>query len=205
MNFPLLPVIPAIIAWQERSCGGCRACCYGMAVDDIPFEDGLTFNKPVFTPCVHECAAGCVLHGTEQKPSDCVHYHCVWKVGMIKEREEGGTTLRPDKLGLVVDLVEDGPPEFGGFSVAGREVWPNARTQKLANQFIRAVATRLPIGIRLHPDSTDMHGRKKVNAVNWQGYQLYGPKKWISRYQEFTIKEDGKLLKPISKACVIAV
>lgn len=201
-----------------------------MAVNDIPVNDILV-NKPVFTHCRHECnpgtadmpQGGCAIHAN--KPSDCAEYYCMWLACMVKEPDLDSIVNRPDNLGIIFDLVPDGPQEFGGVSICGREVWKNARLSSCANKIIRGIAARMCLGIMLHPESSDRLGRTKAVAESqdrtyrttmpwyrkgsaplpWQGYQLYGPKQWVKSYQTFQWKMDDVIQPPVPRSHVIGV
>lgn len=76
---------------RMRSCGPCRACCTIKGVDDLDPP------KPANTPCASLCARGCSRYAT--RPESCRTYLCAWRLGL------GGSEARPDRSGVVVDLV----------------------------------------------------------------------------------------------------
>lgn len=77
---------------EERTCGGCTACCKTHKIPEI--------FKPARTWCV-ECqiGKGCAIY--EARPDPCRTFRCQWLLG-------GGTDAdRPDRSKLVVDYKEN--------------------------------------------------------------------------------------------------
>jgi hypothetical protein len=70
-----------------KPCGACKACCTTLGVQEL--------HKPSYTPCQHECAKGCAIHG--QHPASCKEFNCWWRAGMVPGLK------RPDLFGIIVD------------------------------------------------------------------------------------------------------
>ena len=82
----------------RRECGPCRLCCTVRGVD--------TFGKPPGVPC-DELAVrrGCGIY--HARPDECRNYLCGWRMGFL------GPELRPDRTGVVFDLVFEDAPVIG--------------------------------------------------------------------------------------------
>lgn len=74
---------------ENRTCGGCTACCYTHAVPAV--------STPVGKNCDH-CIVGngCSIYNT--RPEACSTYKCWWLKGLLEIE-----AARPDKIGFVVD------------------------------------------------------------------------------------------------------
>lgn len=81
---------------MRRECGGCTACCYVIAVEQL--------DKPFRCDCPH-AADGCALWsgpgGPGGQPDVCASYRCAWAMGFGSEED------RPDKSGVLVDFRVD--------------------------------------------------------------------------------------------------
>lgn len=99
----------------QRSCGGCRACCFRYPIHAI--------EKPKRSTCPNSCEAGCSLHGTEAKPDECVNYKCLWLIGL------GNTSDRPDKIGAIFDSPQE-PSDYLSVNVTRTEHPLNAARVK---------------------------------------------------------------------------
>ncbi len=90
-------------ATPERVCGGCSLCCTVLRVDELGKLGG--------EPCVHlrRAGDGCSIHPT--RPGICRAYRCLWLRGALEDDD------RPDRLGAVLDVANDG----GGPYLAIRE------------------------------------------------------------------------------------
>lgn len=120
---------------QYRECGSCTACCTLLHIDEL--------DKPVATPCQHECAAGCAIY--QQKPASCSAYECLWRAGNIMEDE-----YRPDKLGVIFDMT--GTRAGCNMSVLerhriiiAREMYEKSSESPAAQRVIMALGTRHPV------------------------------------------------------------
>lgn len=82
-----LPLIISPIG--GRSCGACKACCYSLAVAEIPAKQAL------WVKCPNICEEGCSIY--ETRPVSCATFECLWRSGFI----EGDERRRPDNLGLM--------------------------------------------------------------------------------------------------------
>lgn len=74
---------------MTRECGACQVCC------ELPAVGAL--DKPMYTPCAHQCAAGCGIY--ETRPSECRAFECAWLRGDVGASE----AERPDRLGLMIE------------------------------------------------------------------------------------------------------
>ena len=130
-RFPLKTVV------QYRSCGGCRACCTTLGVEE--------YGKPQWTSCRHECDAGCAIYDSPDRPSACRGYACLWVAGLL----EGDERRRPNQLGVVFDSRKEG----SATTIQAWEVWPNALDQPQARYLIDRIGERVPVLLRRHPAS----------------------------------------------------
>ena len=110
----------------SRNCGSCTACCTILGVAEL--------NKPNYTPCLHECKAGCAIYST--RPVSCRVWSCNWLYG----REPGGDERRrPDQLGLMFTHEEFGRR---GKILTAYEVWPGAAKEPRADFLLRKLTAR---------------------------------------------------------------
>lgn len=120
---------------SENSCGSCRACCTVLGVKKLHKDD--------YTPCQHECAAGCAIYS--QRPAECAKYECLWL------QQNWGQETRPDQLGVILELHKTtiGP------AMVVREVWQDASKSETAQAIIGEVAVKLDVFVYLvRPDNT---------------------------------------------------
>lgn len=107
-------------------CGACSECCTVKAVAEI--------QKPEDTPCKHlgrhpptmdrPSSSGCRIYA--KRPQSCKDYFCAYRFGVLGD----GEMLRPDKLGIVFDVVDRLPPGVS-MMVSAREARPNAITEAM--------------------------------------------------------------------------
>lgn len=100
--------LPLVADPTARPCGSCTACCTVLGVKEP--------DKPPHTACVHLTGSGCGQY--ETRPRNCRRWSCLWAQGQLAE-DPG---LRPDRLGLVLDVVVLPGTSF----IAAYEVWPGA-------------------------------------------------------------------------------
>lgn len=76
-------------------CADCSLCCTVLRVGELHKLGGVD--------CVHQNVSGpgCAIHSS--RPGICRGYRCLWLRGGLKE------TDRPDKLGALLDVVQEGP------------------------------------------------------------------------------------------------
>ena len=103
----------------KRTCGGCSECCEIIGVPAL--------RKPELHRCEHQCETGCGIY--TNRPDDCREFECGWLVGHLEEDD------RPDKLGLIFVMTEDG--EAPGRWLHVLEVKPGAFDQPNAPGTIR--------------------------------------------------------------------
>ncbi len=110
----------------SRTCGTCTACCTIVGVVEL--------NKPNYTPCSHECKAGCAIYST--RPVSCRVWSCNWLYG----REPGGDERRrPDQLGLMFTHEDIG---HRGKILTAYEVWPGAAKEAPAAFLLKKLTGR---------------------------------------------------------------
>lgn len=104
MKFPLKTVNEG-----KRECGGCTVCCSTVGVHE--------FDKPIWTPCIHQKNAGCGIY--ETRPASCQTFYCLYQGGFL----EGDERRRPDNLGIMFTA-----PDHKTFDmmIAAWEVRPGA-------------------------------------------------------------------------------
>lgn len=106
-----------------RTCGDCRACCQTLGVAGLkPPQEACPNAAPKGKP-------GCAVYAT--RPSSCAGYACEWL------RRDLPRAWRPDRLGLIFDVLEPEPntveaklDEAGVPWLTVREVWPRALQSK---------------------------------------------------------------------------
>lgn len=98
---------------EERTCGGCTACCKTHGVKEL--------SKPGGAWCEHcDVGQGCKIYS--ERPNSCQQYKCAWLVGIGLEE------YRPDKTGIV--------PDFKSLPDIGLAVWFfEAKEGKLDSDF----------------------------------------------------------------------
>jgi hypothetical protein len=89
---PLIEVPP-----PKKLCGGCTACCSTVPVEEI--------SLPAFTRCpklrpVGFAAPGCSIY--PDRPRGCKVWNCQWLA-----EDDWPEELRPDRCGVVVDILPD--------------------------------------------------------------------------------------------------
>ena len=109
---------------EERTCGGCTACCKTHGVAEL--------KKPSGTICFHcDVGSGCRVYS--KRPQACRTYKCSWLIGL------GLPEYRPDKVGVVPDHVD-----ITGLGIA---LWLyEVKSGKLLSKFARR-QTRLNLEV----------------------------------------------------------
>ncbi len=106
-----------------RMCSSCQACCSVLPIPQI--------NKPAGQRCKDQCAKGCRLHDTPEKPEICRQFECLWLQGWFGKKD------RPDKLGLLVTPWKvDLAVHPSGIIPQVMECWPGALGSEKASEFI---------------------------------------------------------------------
>lgn len=123
------PLVATTAEIQERSCGGCTACCEAVAVHEI--------HKPMWTRCQHQCESGCGIY--ESRPEPCQTYQCLWRGGVLKGEES-----RPDKLGLILDLRAEGEVNV----LSAWEMWEGAADQPKVMEMLKELGKSMVIIVR---------------------------------------------------------
>ena len=124
---------------SQRACGSCSLCCFVLRVDEIGKLGG--------HPCVHQRDPdGCGIHPT--RPGICRAYRCLWLSGGLRDSD------RPDRLGAVLDLVNQGSVAW----LAVRQAEPGAfdrseRLREIAQEFRSSLPVRITdVGAPLDAD-----------------------------------------------------
>jgi hypothetical protein len=133
-RFPLNTIV------SFRSCNGCQACCTVVGVQEL--------RKPHWTRCQHQCDTGCAIY--EDRPRSCQGYSCLWAAGLLEEDE----TLRPDRLGIILDLRTDEDSSSDSVKPGDRvviqvwEVWPGALEQPHVASLVDCIAEKCLVAVR---------------------------------------------------------
>lgn len=95
-----------------KSCGSCTLCCELVPVEEI--------GLPAFTRCpklhsLPEMKVGCSIYST--RPRSCKAWNCQWLV-----EEDWPDDLRPDRCGVVVDILPD-LIRVNGIELAAWQMW----------------------------------------------------------------------------------
>lgn len=152
-RIPLI-VLSSKDQYVTNSCGPCTACCTVVGV--------ATLKKDMWTPCEHECN-GCSIHG--KHPQECKDYYCLYQGGFLR----GGTEMRPDNLGVVIECRGDDNLPF----LVLWEVWEGASESDKVQGFIR--------------DMMRVYGGRPIVVRKYQsrtGFSYYGAEKYIQRVVE---------------------
>lgn len=81
---------------MTNHCGNCKACCKLLRIDELA--------KAPYKWCQHICTAGCGIY--PDRPQSCMDFECEW----FKSQNQSPNlpaSLRPDKCGVVLRMVED--------------------------------------------------------------------------------------------------
>lgn len=146
-----------------RSCGPCSLCCRVLRVDEIGKLGGAR--------CLHQRAAGgCGIHPT--RPAICRAYRCLWLSGGLREPD------RPDRLGAVLDLVNEG----AGPWLAVRQAEPGAlerseRLREIAEEFRGS----LPVRVTDVADALDADRPYRVLLPGGEEHRVAGDRVEILR------------------------
>lgn len=108
-----------------RPCGDCAMCCKLLRIDKATAggEEDFPYNKAGGEMCKYfKPGCGCTLYGTEQFPSLCKSFLCLWKMPGATLPEEA----RPDKSRVIFQSVTE-LPEFPGHPIVRVEVDPNRK------------------------------------------------------------------------------
>jgi len=86
----------------ESGCGGCRACCKTMPIDEI--------NKRSHVLCsMSNELVGCTIH--HKKPHSCKVFECLWLKSQ-RRNDRMPPELRPDRCGVI--FTDDTSQHMGG-------------------------------------------------------------------------------------------
>jgi hypothetical protein len=113
---------------DRRECGACTACCTVLGVTEL--------HKPVNVECAHACEAGCSIY--DDRPRTCRDWSCDWKNGLVP-----GEDLRPDRLGVILDLRLKGCDPI----LCMWEVTPGAAKQEVLGPIMANVYHRAPCAV----------------------------------------------------------
>ena len=121
---------------EDRTCGECFACCYVLAIQDIPVGK----VKPAGQDCPHlarESEHPCSIYA--ERPRTCVDYQCAW----VREAGFGDVEHRPDKIGVLFtprDNKWEVEPFAGPFTLIAHETRAGAYAEEAAANFMEHVA-----------------------------------------------------------------
>ncbi len=121
---------------RGRSCGGCTACCTQLPVD-LP-----SGRKPANERCPKLRSTGCGIYPT--RPAPCRYWNCRWLID-----EDTHELLRPDKSGVVIDVMPDEVVIDGRVGHA-LQLWvdpkrPEAHRDPALRRYLSGVAVRFGI------------------------------------------------------------
>lgn len=83
-----------------RQCGNCNACCSGTLIADI-YGHEMKQGKP----CYFLKRGKCSIYN-DRPHSPCRTYQCGWSQHLLEE------DMRPDKIGLIVSVHNDGEGQY---------------------------------------------------------------------------------------------
>lgn len=167
---------------QGRECGACVACC---EVLDI---NAPTLKKPAGQLCVNCTGAGCAIY--EQRPKICATWFCAWRrVPALPEE------LRPDKIGVMFDLVLSDQPHnilsrlyLRGHPVGPPPYYSNPGLMRAIEVFQRGM---LPVWLLLGPEQMTLaHPAGEVGQILVNGGTPSSPTvaaqvaQWRDRYEK---------------------
>lgn len=118
-----------------RECGACQVCC---VVADITEA---RLRSPAGSPCAHQCASGCDLHGLPTRPLVCQSFQCAWLRGV------GSDGDRPDQVGVMFS-VNRTPLGNIGMAIEAREGALFSTGREMACAFVRSM--NLPLVVVKH-------------------------------------------------------
>ena len=193
-----LPSLPVLQLQAPNKCGGCTACCTVLGIKEI--------RKPDYAPCPHLSAGGCGIY--ENRPTECRTYECVWRSSNLPDE------LRPDRLGVILELHGQFVESLGAPAVVIREVWPGAADEDLSRQFTGLIAKQVggfgyvvkADGERkalFHDSQKDLARRfyaSQVKEIDWHEAERiidFGQKQKLSRARR---KRDADLKKKKRKS-----
>lgn len=108
----------------SHPCAGCTACCTVKEIKELAKEAGedcanIRHAGPKNT------ANGCSIY--RDRPDECRDYFCGYNFGLVGDT----SSRRPDKCGLLFEIVPAPPPDLPGVMLSVREVWPDAIDQNM--------------------------------------------------------------------------
>lgn len=83
---------------MPKSCGGCTLCCSTVPVEEIGL--GAFTRCPKLRYAIDARGPGCSIYPT--RPNSCKAWNCQWLA-----EEDWPDELRPDRCGVVVDILSD--------------------------------------------------------------------------------------------------
>ena len=129
-----LPMLLNDLPEPTKTCGECTACCTVMAIPET--------KKPMYQTCEHLGCSGCSIYA--ERPLSCRSWSCLWLLGII----EGDERRRPDRLGLIFDMVQF--PSVGRGFLVCYEVWPDALQNPQARYVLQRVEARYSVAVVRH-------------------------------------------------------
>jgi hypothetical protein len=167
----------------SRTCGTCTACCTILGVVEL--------NKPNYSPCSHECKAGCAIYST--RPVSCRVWSCNWLYG---REPAGDERRRPDKLGLMFTHEDIGRR---GKILTAYEVWPGAAMEAPAAFLLRKLTGRGQFILVL---SGGGPGRGRAQVIGPPGCQAGAAElaEEIKSLRQRELETHGDLMRPLAEA-----
>lgn len=107
---------------EERSCGGCTACCIAYDVPEM--------QKGANTPCRNLVDGGCGIHLI--RPHICRAFLCLWRKGF------GEADERPDLSGRILSSYASNSGDFAVLQIAcmGESRVSEPEVQEILERFI---------------------------------------------------------------------
>ncbi len=145
---------------RTRVCGECSLCCTVLRVDELRKLGG--------TPCLHQrSGGGCTIHA--RRPGICRSYECLWLSGSL------GADDRPDRLGAVVDLVNEG----GSVKLVIRQARPGALEASTRLQEI-AATYRISMPVRINDVDAVLDEDRRFRVLMPDGVEHHVEGEWMT-------------------------
>jgi hypothetical protein len=150
-----------VLKREDRTCGGCNACCSVLAISDLKKKAGVDCVHLDRTKSEHHCTI------YETRPRDCSEYTCGW----VRNVGFGDDEHRPDKVGVLFtprDNKWEVAPFAGPFTLIAHETREGAFEEPEAQKLMTYIAGRFIILAFWGPTLTKcrtMGPANKIKAV----------------------------------------